>query len=68
MERWILGIDISKAYFDVYLSDGKASTSGQFANEASGFKKLSKWLQQRQVKTVHACLEGVCFKWVESKN
>ena len=58
MERLILGIDISKAYFDVYLDGGKASASGQFTNEASGFKQLSKWLQQRQVKLVHACLEG----------
>ena len=39
----ILGVDVSKDNVDVALFEGKqALGSGQFANTAAGFKKLSK--------------------------
>lgn len=58
MGQVVLGIDISKAYFDVYLVDGAGSASGRFDNEVSGFKQLGKWLKKRQVETMHACMEA----------
>jgi len=54
-----LGIDISKASFDVALlnSDKRAKTA-QFENNAAGFEQLSQWLNAQGVEHVHACLEA----------
>jgi transposase len=54
----ILGIDISKAEFDVALvQDGRTKT-GVFPNTPQGFSKLGRWLKKQGVETVHACLEA----------
>lgn len=55
----ILGIDIAKDKFDVALyQDGQLIAWGQFANTPVGFKKLSKWLKNKTVQPVWACLEA----------
>jgi transposase len=58
MDKYFLGIDISKDKFDVCLTDGQGYTTGQFDNQSQGFKQLSKWLKKRKVKQMHACLEA----------
>lgn len=58
MGQFVLGIDISKAYFDVYLVGGVEPASGRFDNDVSGFKQLRKWLKKRKVETMHACMEA----------
>lgn len=58
MRQFILGIDISKAYDDVYLIGGEAAASGRFNNDMDGFRQLKKWLKQRKAKEVRACLEA----------
>ena len=58
MNKFYLGIDISKEQFDVCLTDGQESWSGQFDNQSKGFGQLSKWLKKRKVKQMHACLEA----------
>ena len=55
----ILGVDVSKDKVDVALFEGKqAMGSGQFANTRGGFKKLSKWLNNKGVERVWVCLEA----------
>lgn len=55
----ILGIDVSKDKLDVALYEGKQGLgSGQFANTAAGFKKLSKWLKNKGAGQVWVCLEA----------
>jgi transposase len=58
MRQFVLGIDVSKAYYDVHLIGGEAAASGRFNNNAEGFKQLKKWLKKQKVKEIHACLEA----------
>ena len=58
MDKFYLGIDISKEQFDVCLTSGQESWSGQFDNQKQGFRQLSKWLKKRKVKQMHACMEA----------
>lgn len=54
-----LGIDISKASFDVaLLKDEKRSKTAKFDNTSAGFEQLSQWLVAQGVEQVHACLEA----------
>ncbi|WP_225886422.1 transposase [Leptolyngbya sp. PCC 6406] len=58
-----LGIDISKATFDVALlsggkRNGKSSKHAKFDNTPSGFEQLSHWLQGNALGAIHACLEA----------
>lgn len=54
-----LGIDISKAKFDVALSrEGGKFRHKMFPNTPAGFSQLSDWLTKHQVERVHACLEA----------
>lgn len=54
-----LGIDISKATFDVALLKGsKRAQSAKFENTADGFAELSQWLKAQGVDRVHGCLEA----------
>jgi transposase len=54
-----LGIDISKASFDVaLLTGGKRAKRAKFENTLSGFEQLSQWLQTQSTPPVHACLEA----------
>jgi transposase len=59
MSRSVLGIDISKAKFDValLLVDGKVKTK-KFANNSNGFSELVDWLIKKNVKGLHACMES----------
>ncbi len=55
----ILGNDLAKDKFDVALYQGKdLVATGQFDNIAAGFKKLSKWLKNKGVGQVWACMES----------
>lgn len=54
-----LGIDISKATFDVaLLNEGHRAKRAKFENTLSGFEALSQWLKTQGVPSVHACLEA----------
>lgn len=59
MELSPLGIDISKAKFDVALlrDDGKLRHK-VFPNTTAGYKQLSAWLTRHRAQLVHACLEA----------
>jgi transposase len=54
----ILGIDIAKANFHVTLLHDGAEHSRDFPNNVKGFTQLARWLRNRQVPRVHACLES----------
>lgn len=57
--KHILGIDISKAKFDVALSaDNRTFEQAEFSNNHSGYKTLRKWLKSHKVKDLHICLEA----------
>lgn len=54
-----LGIDVSKATFDVALLKGsKKVKRAQFENTPVGFTALSQWLHEQPVEQVHGCLEA----------
>jgi transposase len=54
----VLGIDISKRDFHASLIDGGKTANKSFPNSGVGFEQLSKWLQNRRVRRVHACMES----------
>lgn len=56
--NYFLGIDISKAKFDVHLIGNEQKWSGQFDNTTQGFQQLHKWLKKRKVDQLHACMEA----------
>ncbi len=57
-DRMVLGVDISKAKFDVVLLlNGKVKTK-QFTNNNNGFLQLVDWLKQKEVQMLHACMEA----------
>ena len=58
MSSYILGIDISKNHFDVALLIDDKNFWKKFDNTDSGFDKLEKWLNTKDVDKVHACLEA----------
>ena len=53
-----LGLDISKASFQVELSINHKLRHRQFANRQEGFAELGVWLAKHQAGAVHACLEA----------
>lgn len=59
----ILGIDISKAKFDVALMvAGKVKKTHVFENAPDGFKALSNWLLKQGITSVSACMEATgCY-------
>lgn len=59
----ILGIDISKAKFDVALMvAGKVRKTHVFENTPDGFKALSGWLAKQGISSVSACMEATgCY-------
>lgn len=59
----ILGIDISKAKFDVALMvAGKVKKTHIFENAPDGFQTLSSWLLKQGITTVAACMEATgCY-------
>jgi transposase len=58
MTQPVLGIDISKATFDVVLLVGEKKIHHQFANNLEGFKQLDIWLHKNEAPKVHACMEA----------
>ena len=57
-EKYAIGIDISKAYFDVaYVKDG-VKHHRQFKNTTQGFRNLQKWLRKQKVRTAHFAMEA----------
>jgi transposase len=58
MDKSILGIDISKAKFDVMLLHQGRSVHAVFANTHQGFGKLRHWLKKQDVRQLHACMEA----------
>lgn len=59
----ILGIDISKAKFDVaLLVAGKIKKTHIFENTPAGFKTLSQWLVKQGMTSIAACMEATgCY-------
>jgi transposase len=59
MDLFPLGIDISKAKFDVALlrPDGKLRHR-VFPNSPAGFQQLSAWLAKQKASPIHACMEA----------
>ena len=56
----ILGIDISKAKFDVALikAGGDKFKNKVFANTPAGFEQLQQWLTSQNVTQLHGCMEA----------
>ena len=55
----VLGIDISKAKFDVSLLKGKDKTKNKvFTNNPEGFTELQTWLISQGVTNLHGCMEA----------
>lgn len=54
----ILGIDIAKKKFDVYLQRDDQSQQNVFSNNPDGFNQLQAWLEQQGVTELHACMEA----------
>lgn len=58
MNNIILGIDISKATFDVALLLNNKVKTKKFNNTSKGFSKLKQWLKNKETDTVYACMEA----------
>lgn len=54
----LLGIDIAKAKFDIFLLNDSFQMEAQFDNTKQGFARLKRWLVRHRVRQVHACLEA----------
>lgn len=55
----VLGIDIAQDTFDVALRNGKdVCGTGHFDNCDTGFESLHRWLENRKVDSLHACMEA----------
>lgn len=63
IELPILGIDISKAKFDVaLLINGKVKKTRVFENNLAGFRALSLWLIKQDITHLQACMEATgCY-------
>lgn len=58
----ILGIDIAKLKFDVFLRwPDRPGQRASFDNNKNGYKQLQKWLRQQKAATIHACLEATSW-------
>ena len=59
MCTYVLGIDIAQDTFDVALRNGEdVCGTGHFDNCDTGFESLRRWLENRQVESLHACMEA----------
>lgn len=57
----ILGIDISKAKFDVCLMVGDKTRSKVFTNNQEGFEKLEAWCKYQGANLMHTCQEATGY-------
>jgi transposase len=58
MDNSILGIDISKEYFDACLIQNQKEKYRKFSNNATGFAKLAAFLTKEGASNLHACMES----------
>ena len=58
MTTAILGIDVAKDSYQVSLMKAQRTYRHSFRNQASAFADLTTWLQQHDVREVHACMEA----------
>lgn len=58
LNKMAIGIDISKAKYDVYVMGGEKNWRKEFPNTAVGHRKVVKWLKKIDVTTGHVCLEA----------
>lgn len=58
MATMILGIDVGKRDFHCALSAEGKIRNKRFSNSKAGFAQLNRWLHDRHVDKVHACLEA----------
>lgn len=58
MEAVILGIDVGKFEFHCALLVEGSVRANHFPNSTDGFKRLHRWLKNRHIERVHACLEA----------
>ncbi|MDB6097036.1 MAG: family transposase [Francisellaceae bacterium] len=58
MVEKILGIDIAKLKFDVALLQNNKYASKVFKNNPTGFEELFVWLNEKDIYSLHACLEA----------
>jgi len=62
----ILGIDLSKRYFDATLRSTEGATwYARFTNDVAGIAALLAWLRSHGVETLHACMEATNIYWEE---
>jgi transposase len=54
----VLGIDVSKATFDVALLRHSQLHHKQFVNRPTGFRALRAWLSKHTSSPIHACMEA----------
>lgn len=54
----VLGIDVSKATFDVALVYHRHVHHKQFANQPTGFRALRAWVAKHTTAPLHACMEA----------
>ena len=60
----ILGIDVSKATFDVNLRQSKTNqTYRRFGNTTAGIEALVQWLKRAEVSDLHVCMEATNVYW-----
>ena len=59
----IIGIDISKATFDVVLRTKRGDKHEVFANDPKGFAAMVAWVKQQPEKVVHICSEATGTYW-----
>ena len=65
MTLHILGIDISKATFDVALDMEGRMHEEPFANNRTGIEALGRWLDKQDANQLHACMEATGRYWEE---
>jgi transposase len=58
VSQHVLGIDVSKATFDVALLHHRQIHHKQFPNQARGFRALQAWLAKHTVAPIHVCMEA----------
>ncbi|MFY9886662.1 MAG: transposase, partial [Candidatus Cybelea sp.] len=54
----VLGIDVGKFEFHCALRVKDQVHTNRFPHSAAGFEKLHRWLSNRHVSRVHACMEA----------
>ena len=58
MDLAVLGIDVGKFEFHCALSVKDQVHTNHFPHSAAGFERLHRWLSNRHVSRVHACMEA----------